>query len=75
VEESGGKLGFNMVIKHHTSKEISMQLSFDDPPAVSQGINRDVMEIRVLNPSVFVSKENFLTIELENQLITKEIPK
>jgi hypothetical protein len=75
VEESGGKLRFNMVIQNHTSKEISMQLSFDDPSAVSQGINRDVMEIRVLNPNVFVSKENFLKIELENQLIIKEIPK
>ena len=63
----------------HTNKRIVIQLFFEDLGLVSRGLNRDLVSIKVLQPSIFRSKRKpFLAVDLSNQhynTFVKEIPK
>lgn len=56
-DDPGEKYKFDLRVTKHDAKEIKIKLNFENPEFISRSIEPDLMEISVMQPQVFISKD------------------
>ena len=59
-------LKFKVTLTEFNDRSITFQVEFENPLSISAGENFDKMSIKILEPSLFVSKENGLILTPNN---------
>ena len=68
------KLAFTFEFKGYSSNSIELLLNFENPLSISSGKQPDILQIKFLEPELFVSKETGKSI-VSDTIITYAIPK
>ena len=68
------KLGFDVYIRSIQDDNMMLDFIFDNPLSISIGKRPDIMNIKFVEPSLFISKETGKALPAET-LISKTIPK
>ena len=68
-------LGFEWTVLQYAKKSITISLKFENPQVVSQDLaGKDILKIKVLNPTKFFSDESFTSVKNETTIEVK-LPK